>query len=85
MAFDDILEPNSSRYEERNALPPKPKPPTSSSKPPIESLLGDVDVGQFAKKLGYFLPTKKKHFRGRSFRFSYINSGELSSYCYAFN
>jgi hypothetical protein len=52
MAFDDILEPNSSRYEERNALPPKPKPPTSSSKPPIESLLGDVDVGQFAKKLG---------------------------------
>lgn len=52
MAFDDILEPKSSRYEERNALPPKPKPPTSSSKPPIESLLGDVDVGQFAKKLG---------------------------------
>ena len=34
MAFDDILEPKSSRYEERNALPPKPKPPTSSSKPP---------------------------------------------------
>ena len=52
MAFDDILEPKSSRYEERNALPPKPQPPTSSSKPPIESLLGDVDVGQFAKKLG---------------------------------
>ena len=52
MAFDDILEPNSSRYEERTALPPKPKPHTPSSKPPIQSLLGDVDVGQFAKKLG---------------------------------
>jgi len=52
MAFDDILEPNSSRYEERTAPTPKPKPTTSTPKPAIESLLGDVDVGQFAKRLG---------------------------------
>ena len=40
MAFDDILEPNSSRYEERTAPTPKPKPTTSTPKPAIESLLG---------------------------------------------
>jgi len=52
MAFDDILESKSSRNEERPVFASKPKPTPSAPKPPIESLLGDVDVSQFAKRLG---------------------------------
>tara|TARA_R110002110_G_scaffold166809_1_gene367655 strand:+ start:5695 stop:7182 length:1488 start_codon:yes stop_codon:yes gene_type:complete len=52
MVFDDILEPKTSHSTERPVIPPKSKPVPPSSKPPIESLLGDVDVSQFAKRLG---------------------------------
>ena len=56
MAFDDILEPKSSSYEEKPVSPPRPKPQPASSSgaktPSIESLLGDADVSQFAKRMG---------------------------------
>tara|TARA_R110000824_G_scaffold59501_1_gene159767 strand:- start:12115 stop:13605 length:1491 start_codon:yes stop_codon:yes gene_type:complete len=52
MAFDDILESKFSRNKERPVFSSKPKPAPSAPKPPIESLLGDVDVSQFAKRLG---------------------------------
>jgi hypothetical protein len=52
MAFDDILEPKSSSYEENPVSPPRPKPAPSAKTPSIESLLGDADVSQFAKRMG---------------------------------
>jgi len=52
MSFDDILEPKSSSYEEKPASPPRPKPAPSTKTPSIESLLGDADVSQFAKRMG---------------------------------
>ncbi|MHA2022535.1 MAG: hypothetical protein ACTSWQ_02625 [Candidatus Thorarchaeota archaeon] len=52
MAFDDILEPKSFVSEERHISQSKPKPSPHSKKSSIDSLLGDADVGQFAKRLG---------------------------------
>ena len=56
MAFDDILEPKSSSYEEKPVSPPRPKPQPASNSgaktPSIESLLGDADASQFAKRMG---------------------------------
>ena len=52
MSFDDILEPKSSSYEEKPVSHPRPKPSPSAKKPSIESLLGDADVSQFAKRMG---------------------------------
>jgi len=52
MVFDDILEPKSFVSEERPINQSKPKPSAPSKKSSIDSLLGDADVGQFAKRLG---------------------------------
>jgi len=52
MAFDDILEPKTANYDE--GRPPRSVPKAAPSKPApsIQSLLGDADPQQIAKRLG---------------------------------